>query len=93
LKSFFSGYDQPVERRVPTSRATGHQSEEAEKANMQAMEAVVLLEQARALLAEDNAVQLAMQHIDEVISEAESGAAMLEDWYLRTYSPEDSSTY
>jgi hypothetical protein len=22
LKSFFSGYDQPVERRVPTSRAT-----------------------------------------------------------------------
>ncbi len=67
--------------------------EEAEKAKVQAREAVVLLEQARTLLAEDNAAQLAMQHIDEAISEAESRAAMLEDWYLRTYSPADSATH
>ena len=64
--------------------------EEAEIAKMQAREAVVLLEQARTLLAKDNAKQLAMKHIDEVISEAESRAAMLEDWYRRTYATADS---
>ena len=64
--------------------------EQAEKAKMQAREAVVLLEQARMLLSEDNAVQLAMQHTDEAISEANRRAAMLEDWYRRTYSPADS---
>ncbi len=67
--------------------------EEAEKAKTQAREAVVLLEQARTLLAEDNAMQLAMEHIDEAISEAERRATMLEDWYRRTYSPRDSATY
>ncbi len=67
--------------------------EEAQKAKMQAREAVLLLERARTLLAADNAVQLAMQHIDEAISAAEIRAAMLEDWYLRTYSPADSTTY
>ena len=36
--------------------------EQAEKAKIQAREAVVLLEQARMLLSEDNAVQLAMKH-------------------------------
>ena len=41
--------------------------EQAEKAKTQAREAVVLLEQARMLLCEDNAVQLAMQHTDEAI--------------------------
>jgi hypothetical protein len=65
--------------------------EEAEKAKTQAREAVVLLEQARTLLAEDNAMQLAMKHLDEAISEAERRAAMLEDWYRRTYSSADSS--
>jgi hypothetical protein len=55
--------------------------EEAEKAKSQARQAVVLLEQARTLLAEDNAMQLAMEHIDEAISEAERWATMLEDWY------------
>ena len=64
--------------------------EQAEKAKMQAREAVVLLEQARMLLSEDNAVQLAMQHTDEAISEANRRAATLEDWYRRTYSPADS---
>ena len=56
--------------------------EEAQKAKTQAREAVVLLEQARTMLAEDNA----MQHIDEAITEADRRAAMLEDWYRRTYS-------
>ena len=60
--------------------------EQAEKAKTQAREAVVLLEQARMLLCEDNAVQLAMQHTDEAIREADRRAAMLEDWYRRTYS-------
>ena len=67
--------------------------EEAEKARMQAREAVMLLERARALLAADNAVQLAMQHTDEAIREAEVRAAMLEDWYLRTYAPVSSTTH
>src|SRR5215212_3016839 len=61
--------------------------EEAQKAKTQAREAVVLLEQARTMLAEDNA----MQHIDEAITEADRRAAMLEDWYRRTYSLADSS--
>ena len=64
--------------------------EEAHKAKTQAREAVVLLERARMLLSRDNARQLAMKHIDEVISEAESRAGMLEDWYRRTYSTADS---
>ena len=67
--------------------------EQAEKAKIQAREAVVLLEQARMLLSEDNAVQLAMQHTDEAIREADRRAAMLEDWYLRTYAPADSTTH
>lgn len=66
--------------------------EEAQKAKTQAREAVVLLERARTLLAEDNAMQLALKHTDEAISEAERRAAMLEDWYLRTYSPADPTT-
>jgi hypothetical protein len=64
--------------------------EEAEKAKTQAREAVVLLEQARTLLVEDNAMQLAMKHLDVAISEAENRASMLEDWYRRTYSSTDS---
>jgi hypothetical protein len=67
--------------------------QEAEKAKMQAREAVILLERARALLAADNAVQLAVQHTDEAIREAEGRAAMLEDWYLRTYSPVGSTIH
>ena len=38
--------------------------EQAEKAKIQARDAVVLLEQARMLLSEDNAVQLAIKHTD-----------------------------
>ena len=67
--------------------------EQAEKAKTQAREAVVLLEQARMLLCEDNAVQLAMQHTDEAIREADRRAAMLEDWYRRTYSAADSAAH
>ena len=64
--------------------------EEAEKAKTQARQAVVLLERVRTLLGEDNPMQPAMQHIDEAISEADKRAAMLEDWYRRTYSSADS---
>jgi N-acetylglutamate synthase-like GNAT family acetyltransferase len=67
--------------------------EQAEKAKTQAREAVVLLERARTLLAQDNAVQLAMKHVDEAISEAERRAAMLENWYRRTYLPADFGAY
>ena len=67
--------------------------EQAEKAKTQAREAVVLLEQARMLLCEDNAVQLAMQHTDEAIREADRRAAMLEDWYRPTYSSADSAAH
>ena len=67
--------------------------EQAEKAKTQAREAVVLLEQARRLLAEDNAVQLAMQHTDEAITEADRRAAMLEEWYRRNYSPSDFAAH
>jgi len=63
--------------------------EEAQKAKTQAREAVVLLEQARMLLYEDNARQLAIKHIEEAITEADRRAAMLEDWYRRTYSSAD----
>ena len=65
--------------------------EEAQKAKTQAREAVVLLEQARILLYEDNARQLAIKHIDEAITEADRRAAVLEDWYRRTYSSANSN--
>jgi hypothetical protein len=62
--------------------------EEAELATTQAREAVVLLEQARTLLAKDNARQLAIKHLDESITQAARRATMLEveDWYRRTYA-------
>ena len=60
--------------------------EQAHKAKSQAREAVMLLEQARMLLSKDNARQLAIKHIDEAITEADRRAAMIEDWYRRTYS-------
>ena len=65
--------------------------EEAQKAKTQAREAVVLLEQARTMLSEDNARQLAIKHIEEAITEADRRAAVLEDWYSRTYSSADSN--
>lgn len=67
--------------------------EQAEKAKTQAREAVVLLEQARMLLSEDNAVQLAIQHTDEAIREADRRAAMLEHWYRRSYSAAYSAVH
>src|SRR5215203_6732216 len=73
-----------------TGRGATLVREEAQKAKTQAREAVVLLEQARMLLYEDNARQLAIKHIDEAITEADRRAAMLEDWYRRTYSSADS---
>src|SRR5829696_2733332 len=65
--------------------------EEARKAKTQAREAVVLLEQARTMLYEDNARQLAIKHIEEAITEADRRAAMLEDWYRRTYYSANSN--
>ena len=58
----------------------------AAKAKDKAREAVVLLEQARGLIAEDDAWQPAIKHVCAAIDEAEGRATMLEDWYRRTYS-------
>lgn len=63
------------------------QRKRAAKAKDKAREAVVLLEQARELIAEDDAGQPAIKHVYAAIDEAEGRATMLEDWYRRTYSP------
>jgi len=75
---------------APKERGVTLVREQAQKAKTQAREAVVLLERARTLLYEDNARQLAIKHIDEAITEADRRAAVLEDWYRRTYSSADS---
>ena len=62
------------------------QRKRAAKAKDKAREAVVLLEQARELIAEDDAGQPAIKHVYAAIHEAEGRATTLEDWYRRTYS-------
>ena len=62
------------------------QRKRAAKAKANAREAVVLLEHARELIAEDDAGQPAIKHVYAAIEEAEGRATMLEDWYRRTYS-------
>ena len=62
------------------------QRKRAAKAKDNAREAVVLLEQARELIAEDDAGQPALKHVYAAIHEAEGRATTLEDWYRRTYS-------
>ena len=62
------------------------QRKRAAKAKANAREAVVLLEQARELIAEDDAGQPAIKHVCAAIDEAEGRATTLEDWYRRTYS-------
>ena len=62
------------------------QRKSAAKAKDKAREAVVLLEQARELIAEDDAGQPAIKHVHAAIDEAEGRATLLEDWYRRTYS-------
>ena len=62
------------------------QRKRAAKAKDNAREAVVLLEQARELIAEDDAGQPAIKHVYAAIHEAEGRATTLEDWYRRTYS-------
>ena len=59
----------------------------AAKAKDNAREAVMLLEQALALIAEDDVGQPAIKHVYAAIHEAEGRANTLEDWYRRTYSP------
>ena len=58
---------------------------QAEKVKTQAREVVELLEQARELMARDNTVQPATEHLHAALREAEGRADMLEDWYQRTY--------
>jgi hypothetical protein len=60
---------------------------QAEKVMTQAREVVDLLERARELMAEDNAVQPAMEHLYAALQEAEGRANVLEDWHRRTYLP------
>ena len=62
------------------------QRKRAAKAKAKAREAVVLLEQARELIAEDDAGQPALKHVCAAIDEAEGRATMREDWYRRKYS-------
>jgi Cdc6-like AAA superfamily ATPase len=62
------------------------QRKRAAKAKDNAREAIVLLEQARELIAEDDAGQPAIKHVYAAIDEAEGRATLLEDWYRRTYS-------
>ena len=69
----------PQVRQHPTVR------KQAEQAKTEAREAVELLEQAHELLAKDDAMQPAMEHLHAAIREAEVRAATLEDWYWRTY--------
>ena len=52
----------------------------------------MLLKRARALMAEDDAKQPAMKHLDAALHAAEKRAAILEDWYRRTYPSEDSGS-
>ena len=58
---------------------------QAERAKTQGWNVVDLLEQARELMAEDNAMQSAMKHLHAALDDAEDRANMLEDWYRRTY--------
>jgi hypothetical protein len=58
---------------------------QAEKVKTHARVVVELLEQARELMVEDNAVQPALEHLHATLREAEDRAAMLESWYRRTY--------
>ena len=62
------------------------QRKRAVKAKDNAGEAVILLEQARELIVEDDAGQPAIKHLYAAIHEAEGRATTLEDWYQRTYS-------
>jgi hypothetical protein len=62
------------------------QRKRAARAKDKAREAVVLLEQARELIAEDDAGQPAIKHVYAAIDEAEGRATLLEEWYRRTYS-------
>jgi hypothetical protein len=59
---------------------------QAAKAKTEAREAVDLLEQAHELLTKDDAMQPAIEPLHAAIHEAKTRAAMLEDWYWRTYS-------
>jgi uncharacterized membrane protein YccC len=59
---------------------------QAEQAKTEAREAVELLEQAQELIAKDDTMQPAMEHLRAAIREAEVRAATLEDWHWRTYS-------
>ena len=54
---------------------------QAEQAKTEAREAVELLEQAHELMAKDDALQPAMEHLNAAIREAEVRTATLEDWY------------
>ena len=64
---------------------SGSTRRQAAKAKTQAWQVVELLEQARELMAEDSAVQPAMEHLYAAHREAEGRANMLGDWYRRTY--------
>lgn len=50
-----------------------------------ARRAATLLENAFELMAEDDRIQPAIKHVYAALCEAETRAAVIEDWYERTY--------
>jgi hypothetical protein len=78
-----------VRSRLSRRRERHPQRKRAARAKEKAREAVVLLEQARELIAEDDAGLPALKHLYAAIREAEGRANMLEAWYRRTYLPAD----
>ncbi len=71
----------------PSCASRNSTRKQAEKVKTHAGKVVELLEQARELMVEDNAVQPAIEHLYAALHEAQDREAMLEDWYRRTYSP------
>jgi len=61
--------------------------EQAEKAKTETREAVELVEQTREPRVKEDVMWAAMERLHAaIIHDAEARSAMLEDWYLRTYS-------
>ena len=70
----------------PNDDSKNSTRKQTEKVKAHAREVVELLEQARVLMVEDNAMQPALEHLLAALHEAQNREAMLQDWYRRTYS-------
>ncbi len=70
----------------PNDDSKNSTRKQTEKVKTHARDVVELLEQARELMVEDNAMQPALEHLLAALHEAQNREAMLQDWYRRTYS-------